>query len=142
MNDDLKQVNDQLQTLRRKQMALEAAEFKERLRPLIEKAIGKTYAYRGNSYSTSEKWDEFRKLLVVSFSQYHAWMVFEQCAVRHDGSAKIETVADLVSSADGRFPKLESNWTECDESEYEANRVAVIIALSRPDRFIKSLSAR
>lgn len=142
MKEELEIIEQQLADLRLKQARLELENFKNHLVPTLEASIGKTFAYRNNSSGSDEpKWDVFRKLLGVEFSQYNAWLIFEECAVRGNGQAELSNQCSLVSQRDD-FPRLEPGWTPCDAEEYERNRALTLATLCNPTRYRESFSAR
>ena len=121
--DKLKAIEKQMSDLRLAQMRLEADNFKNELAPKITSHIGKTFAYRKNCYSCpsdpSDYWDVFRRLVKVSFDEYHAWVTFQEVQIDSAGIPQITLAVDLISSRDA-FPKLETGWKPCLVAEFDA----------------------
>lgn len=121
-------INEQIESLREEKCRLQRAEFLSKSLPQIVRAVGKTWAYRNNTGDGSGKrWDEFRKLLTYIYSDGGAWLIWEECALRGDGHARLETGAAYTNC----WPPQDS-WLPCPASEYAKCRKAVLKELANP----------
>lgn len=140
----LTEVKKQLEVLRSQELKLEAENFKNSIVPKLEALVGKTFVYRNNSCGggRDEKFDTFRKLLRVAFSEYHAWGIFEECQIPSDGRASIELHADLANRGDVKLRFLDLGWQPCAVEEYEAMRQEVLQQFANPEKHFNYLSDR
>jgi hypothetical protein len=134
MAKTLDEVKKQLSDLRTEELRLEAENFETRMTPLVKDSIGKTYAYRNNHSGGSEgRWDVFRKVKAVVFSEYNAWVICEECQLRADSGVPELTIhSDLIRRGDKEFPRPEMGWEPCDAGEFEACKRLVLEQLENP----------
>jgi hypothetical protein len=131
--ETLESIKEKLSDLRMQEMRLEQENFQTRLKPLVQSAIGKTFAYRNNSSGGSERWDVFKKVKAVVFTEYHAWVLCEECQLRTDSGVPELTIhSDLLSRDTKEFPRPDMGWKACPVEEFERAKQAVLEQLENP----------
>jgi hypothetical protein len=139
----LSEITAQMEVLRSEKSAIDAANFKDSITPILERSIGKTFVYRNNTHGHGGFWDSYRRLTAVSFSKLHAWLIFENCSVNSDGVAQIETRFELIHrDSTVALPQLERGWEECPLSEYQFARATTLAELQSPTKAIAYLEER
>jgi hypothetical protein len=143
MAETLESVKKKLGELQGEELRLEAENFKNRMTPLVQASIGKTYVYRNNSSGGSERWSVFRKVKNIVFTEYNAWVICEKCQLRTDSGVPELTVhVDLVRREDKDFPRPESGWSPCPVAEFEEARRLTLEQLDNPTMACDKIRAR
>lgn len=137
----IEDVRREIEALRLEQMSMEAAHFKQSLIPQLSEMVGSTFVYRDNSYGSGGRWDEWCKVLGVVFSEYHAHLICEQCAIDSEGKARIGIETKVISATHDHF-SVGSGWTTCPAEKYEAARRAVLAELANPVKCRAHLESR
>jgi hypothetical protein len=119
LSDQIKEIQKQIRDLQIKRDELEALRFHKELVGELRGLIGKTFVFRGNSYSMGDKWDTYRRILDVVFIEDGAWQIHEQCEI--DGMA--EASISIGVSYIGRG--IDSSWEPCSEQEYVNEKTRV-----------------
>lgn len=132
MATELESIERQLAELHLKRMRLNSEKFKNTIAPTIRNFLGTPFVYRNNSCGHGGKFDSFRRLLRVIFSEYHVWLVFEQCQITDHGIASLQTESELVSQDAKVLAFIELGWKPCSREEYDKQREATLCEIADP----------
>lgn len=130
MATELQKVQMHIAKLRERESKLTASEWNKTVLPKLQASVGKTFAYRDNSYgSDCPKWDEFRKLVAV-IPQKYSWalLVYQRCCIDGRGCAKV-----VIETHYSHGLLKDTGWAECSAEEFSLELSRTIAQFVAPD---------
>lgn len=134
-------INIQITKLRQECNGIESAEARRVVLPAAKKAVGKTFVYRGNSYSCpkpDERWDVYRIVRAyVEADDDCVVLLCEDVQVDYRGAVEFKTHAETLSRAKQIPFKGGIGFEPCSKREFNRARATAVNELQNPRKAAK-----
>lgn len=145
-----KEIEREIEQLRKEQQDLEQKEFLEKAIPAAQKAVGDCFVYRNNSNGGgNRKFDTFYR--VIAFTprtkyNYGVVIVYERAQIDSEGRASVEIDSKAIlpgsDRRDWNHVGLLASCVLCSREEYDATRNRILNAFEHPAEFITTAENR
>lgn len=133
------EIQKKIRELSEENRKIENEEYKASF-PKLKALEGKTYAYRGNTFGSGDKWDVFYRILQVFLTRDESIVIVtESCEINCHGTATL--TVDTRPSWSGENPLLRDCCEECGLEEFEDNKRKALAQFADPSAIRKYYKA-
>ena len=135
MSNELETLNAQILELRKKRNALTDKLYAEVLVPYLNSLVGKTYAYRNNSYSCprpGEYFDAFRRVLRAVHKEDGSCLICVDVCTDYKGNSRAEHRLEFPCNPEYKA-FAGGGWAECPVNEFTTAWLQAMEQFNQPD---------
>lgn len=135
MSTEIEILDQQILELRKKRNALEDKRYDEITVPYLKSLVGKTYAYRNNSYSCPEPgeyFDCFRRVLRAVHGKDASCLICVDVSTDYKGNSSARHTIDFPTNPDYKA-FAGGGWEECPEKEFNEAWLKAMQQFNNPE---------